>query len=108
MAYLNNHHSKIYNMVQLGQKAGQRIKQASQFASTIKGIYDDGRMIYNAARTIAPLDKYSSHPSKSINNHVMNAVKSYDDITNKVLENHDNLYNDYNHIKNKIFLHVTN
>ena len=48
MAYLNNHHSKISNIVQLGQKAGQRIKQASQFASTIKGIY-------NAARTIAPI-----------------------------------------------------
>ena len=32
----------------------------------------------------------------------MNAVKSYDDIKNKVIENHDNLYNDYNHIKNKI------
>jgi hypothetical protein len=55
MAYLNNHHSKISNIVQLGQKAGQRIKQASQFASTIKGIYDNGRMIYNAARTIAPI-----------------------------------------------------
>ena len=55
MAYLNNHHSKIYNMVQLGQKAGQRIKQASQFASTTKRIYDNGRMIYNAARTIAPI-----------------------------------------------------
>ena len=29
----------------------------------------------------------------------MNAVKSYDDIKNKVLENHDNLCNGYNHIK---------
>ena len=55
MAYLNNDHSKISNIVQEGQKAGQRIKQASQFASTIKGIYDNGRMIYNAARTIAPI-----------------------------------------------------
>ena len=43
MAYLNNHHSRISNFVQLGQKAGQRIKQASNFASTIKGIYDNGK-----------------------------------------------------------------
>ena len=55
MAYLNNHHSQISNIVQLGQKAGQRIKQASQFASTIKGIYDNGRMIYNAARAITQI-----------------------------------------------------
>ena len=38
MAYLNNHHSKISNIVQLGQKAGQIIKQASQFASTIDAL----------------------------------------------------------------------
>jgi hypothetical protein len=55
MAYLNNHRSKISDFVQLGQKAGQRIKQASQFATTIKGIYDNGRMLYNVGRTIAPI-----------------------------------------------------
>ena len=55
MAYLNNHHSRISNSVQLGQKAGQRIKQASHFASTKKGIYDNGKMLYNAGRTIAPI-----------------------------------------------------
>jgi hypothetical protein len=32
----------------------------------------------------------------------MNAVKGYDAIKHKVLENHDNLYNDYNHIKHKL------
>ena len=37
MAYVNNHHSRISNFVQLGQKASQRIKQASQFASIMKG-----------------------------------------------------------------------
>ena len=55
MAYLNNHPSKSSNIVQLRQKAGQRIKQASQFASTIKGIYGDDRMVYNVGRTIAPI-----------------------------------------------------
>ena len=55
MAYLNNHHSRISDFVQLGRKAGQQIHQASQFASTIKGIYDNGNMLYNAARTIAPI-----------------------------------------------------
>ena len=43
MAYLNNHHSRISDLVQLGQKAGQPIHQASQCASTIKGIYDNGK-----------------------------------------------------------------
>jgi hypothetical protein len=58
MAFLNNHRSKLSDFVQLGQKAGQRIKQASQFASTIKGIYDNGRMLYNVGRTIAPYRSY--------------------------------------------------
>ena len=55
MAYLNNNRSNISDFVQMGQKAGQRIKQASQCASTIKGIYDNGRMLYNVGRTIAPI-----------------------------------------------------
>ena len=42
MAYLNNHHSRISASVQRGQKAGHRIHQASQFASIIKRIYDNG------------------------------------------------------------------
>ena len=55
MTYLNNHHSRSSDFAQLGQKAGQRIKQASNFASTIKGIYDNGKMLYNVGRTIAPI-----------------------------------------------------
>ena len=43
MAYLNNHHSRISDFVQFGQKAGHKTHQASQFASTIKGIYDNGK-----------------------------------------------------------------
>ena len=67
------------------------------------GTIDNGIKIANLAYGGIPpiLDKYSGHHSKSTNNHVMNAVKSYDDIKNKVLENQDNLYNDYNHIKIK-------
>ena len=55
MAYLNYHHSRISHFVQLGQKAGHRIEQASQFSSTIKGIYDNGKMLYNTGRAIAPI-----------------------------------------------------
>ena len=33
----------------------------------------------------------------------MNAVKGYDDIKQKVLESHDNVYNDYNCINHKLF-----
>ena len=55
MAYLNNHRSRISDFVQLGQKTGQRIKQASHFASTIKALYDNGKMLYNVGRTIAPI-----------------------------------------------------
>jgi len=36
----------------------------------------------------------------------MNAVKGYDDIKHKVLENHDNLYNDYNHVKHKLLKNI--
>ena len=32
----------------------------------------------------------------------MNAVRSYDDIKHKALETHDNLYNEYNHVKHKL------
>ena len=45
MAYLNIHHSRISDFVQLGQKAGQPIHQASQFASAIKCNYDNGNVI---------------------------------------------------------------
>ena len=33
----------------------------------------------------------------------MSAVKGYDAIKHKALEPHDNIYNDYNHIKHKLF-----
>ena len=36
----------------------------------------------------------------------MNAVKGYDDIKHKVLENHDNLYNGYNNVNHKLFKNV--
>ena len=74
----------------------------------ILGTIDNGiKIAKHAYGVISPiLDKYAGHHNKSINNHVMNAVKSYDDIKNKIIENHDNLYNDYNYIKNKILKHV--
>jgi len=36
----------------------------------------------------------------------MNAVKSYDDIKHKALETHDNLYNDYNHVKHTLLKNI--
>ena len=55
MTYFNNHHSRISDFVQLGQTTAQRIKQASRFASTIIGIYGNGKMLYNVGRTLAPV-----------------------------------------------------
>ena len=68
------------------------------------GSIDNGiKIAKHAYGVISPLlDKYANHHSNSINKSVMNAVKGYDDIKHKVLENHDNLYNDYNHIKHKL------
>jgi hypothetical protein len=81
---------------------------AYSHGKNILGSIDNGfKIAKHAYGVISPiLDKYAGHHNKSINNHVMNAVKSYDDIKSKVIENHDNLYNDYNHIKNKILKHV--
>jgi hypothetical protein len=36
----------------------------------------------------------------------MNAVKGYDDIKHKVLESHDDIYNGFNHIKQKFLKHI--
>ena len=54
--------------------------------------------------SISPLlDKYLGNHSKAIHDNVMHEITKYDDIKNKVLENHDNLYNDYNNVKHKLF-----
>ena len=63
-----------------------------------------GKHIYSS---ISPwLEKYLGNHSKAIHDNVMHGISKYDDIKKSVVENHDNLYNDYNHIKNKILKHV--
>ena len=64
---------------------------AYNHGKNILGSSDNGiKIAKHAYGVISPiLDKYAGHHNKSINNHVMNAVKSYDDIKNKVLENHE-------------------
>jgi hypothetical protein len=70
----------------------------------ILGSIDNGiKFAKHAYGVISPLlDKYASRHNNSINKSVMNAVKGYDDIKHKALETHDNLYNDYNTIKQKL------
>ena len=60
-----------------------------------------GKQIYSS---ISPLlDTYLGNHSKAIHDNVMHGITKYDDIKNKVIENHDNLYNDYNNVKHKLF-----
>ena len=60
-----------------------------------------GKHIYSS---ISPLlDKYLGNHSKAIHDNVMHGITKYDDMKNKVIENHDNLYNDYNNVKHKLF-----
>ena len=101
----------------LGNKITKQhiIKAFNNTRNFLGGAYSNGKHIFNsidnglkiakhAYGVISPLlDKYASNHSNSIHKSVMNAVKGYDDIKHKALETHDNLYNDYNTIKHRLF-----
>ena len=52
MAYKNNI-SRNHNQSQLSS-IGNKVKNAAEIAGAVKGIYDTGRMLYNAAQYIGP------------------------------------------------------
>ena len=54
MAVLHNFSGNKYNESMISG-IGQKIKNAAEFASMAKGVYDVGRMIYAGARTIGPM-----------------------------------------------------
>ena len=78
---------------------------AYSHGKNILGSIDNGiKFAKHAYGVISPLlDKYASNHNNSINKSVMYAVKGYDSIKHQALETHDNLYNDYNTIKHKLF-----
>ena len=52
MAYKNNI-SRNHNQSWLSS-SGNKVKHAAEIAGALKGIYDTGRMLYNAAQYIGP------------------------------------------------------
>ena len=77
---------------------------AYSHGKNILGSIDNGiKIAKHAYGVISPLlDKYANNHNNSINKSAMNAVESYDDIKHTTLETHDNLYNDYNVIKQNL------
>ena len=56
---------------------------------------------------VSPLiNKYLGNHSKSIHDNVMRGISKYDDVENKVIENHDDIMHDYNTVKHKLFKNV--
>jgi uncharacterized coiled-coil DUF342 family protein len=63
-----------------------------------------GKQIYSQ---VSPyINKYLGNHSKSIHDNLIKGISKYDDIKNKVLENHDDIINDYNNVKHKLFKNV--
>ena len=52
MAHLHNINNRKNNS--LLSSIGTKIRNAAEFAGAVKGIYDTGRMIYDAAKYIGP------------------------------------------------------
>jgi len=52
MAHMHNvHRSKNQSWL---SSIGNKVKHAAEIAGAVKGIYDTGRMLYNAAQYIGP------------------------------------------------------
>ena len=52
MAHLHNMHRK--HSQGFWSSVGEKVKHAAEIAGTVKGLYDTGRMLYNAAQYIGP------------------------------------------------------
>ena len=63
-----------------------------------------GKQIYSHVSPL--LNKYLGNHSKRIHDNVMRGISKYDDIKNKVIENHDDIMHDYNTVKHKLFKNV--
>ena len=63
-----------------------------------------GKQIYSHVSPF--VNKYLGNHIKSIHDNVMRGMSKYDDIKNKVIENHDDIMHDYNTVKHKLFKNV--
>ena len=52
MAHLHNMHRK--QSQGFWSSVGEKVKHAAEIAGAVKGLYDTGRMIYNASQYIGP------------------------------------------------------
>ena len=96
--HLMNAFNKAKNFV------GNAYNKSKNIVNHIDSAVKIGKNIYS---TISPvLDKYLGNHSKAIHDNVIRGISKYDDIKNKVIENHDDIINDYNNVKHKLFKNV--
>ena len=90
-----NAYNKAKNIV------GEAYSKSKNVLNNIDNGIKISKHIYSSISLL--LDKYLGNHSKAIHNNVMHGISKYDDIKKTVEENHDNLYNDYNNVKHKLF-----
>ena len=54
MAHLHNIPRNVRNPTML-ENIGQKVQQGAEIVGTLKGIYDAAKVVYGAARVIAPM-----------------------------------------------------
>ena len=54
MAHLHNLPQNIRTPTML-ESIGQKVQQGPEIVGTLKGIYDAGKVVYGAARVVAPM-----------------------------------------------------
>jgi hypothetical protein len=96
--HLMNTFNKVKNF------AGNAYNTSKHLVNSIDRGVKIGKHIYDS---ISPLvDKYLGNHSKAIHDNVKHGLNKYDDVKKSVLENHDNILNDYNTVKHKLFKNV--
>ena len=96
--HLMNAFNKTKNFV------GEAYSKSKNILNNIDNGIKIGKHIYSS---ISPLlDKYLGNHSKSIHDNVMHGIPQYDAVKKAIVETNDNLYNDYNNVKHKLFKNV--
>jgi hypothetical protein len=80
---------------------GTTYGHAKNFLGTLDNGVKIGRQIYNS---ISPLlDKYvGGNNAKTIKDYVNKGNSTYDNIKDQVISKHNDIYSDYNNVKNKL------
>ena len=93
-----------HNMMRMSNHSknffGTTYGNAKNFLGTLDNGVKTGRQIYD---TVSPLlDKYVGNHSKTIKDYANKANSTYDNIKDKVISKHNDIYSDYNNIRNKL------